>query len=73
MSQKRTLQSSKLPGTPYRKPADTSKEVTSERIAAHLAAFEAAGGTIEVLGVTRTLKSIGAAPAAAGAAPAAAK
>jgi hypothetical protein len=58
MTGKRTPPTSKLPSSPYRKPADASKEVTSERIAAHLAAFAAAGGTIEVLGVTRTLKHI---------------
>jgi hypothetical protein len=49
---------------PYRKQADQSKDVTSERIADHLEAFRAAGGTIEVLGVTPVLKRLAAAEAA---------
>lgn len=49
--------------SPFRtKPA--ANQLTSEQIADHLAAFRRAGGTVEVLGVTRTLKAIGdAAPA----------
>ena len=42
-----------------RKPPDR-RPLTSESIASDLQAFEAAGGRIEVLGVTRTLKRIGA-------------
>lgn len=49
---------------PYRKQADQSKDVTSERIAGHMAAFQAAGGTIEVLGVTPVLKRLAAEEAA---------
>ena len=41
-----------------RKPSDR-RPLTSEAIASDLAAFEAAGGRVEVLGVTRTLKRIG--------------
>ncbi len=50
----------KTTALPYRKTADLSKDVTSERIADHLDAFRAAGGTIEVLGVTPVLKRLGA-------------
>ena len=50
----------KTTSLPYRKTADLSKDVTSERIADHLEAFRAAGGTIEVLGVTPVLKRLGA-------------
>lgn len=49
----------KTASLPYRKAADLSKDVTSERIADHLAAFRAAGGTIEVLSVTPVLKRLG--------------
>jgi hypothetical protein len=35
--------------------AEPSKELTSEKIAAHVEAFRASGGTIEVLGTTRVL------------------
>lgn len=38
--------------------ADTPKDVASATIAAHLAAFAAAGGKIEVLGTTRVLKRV---------------
>lgn len=48
-----------------RKPGDRGAAVTSERIADDLAAFQGAGGRIEVLGVTRTLTRIDAAPTAA--------
>ena len=51
--------------SPFRgKGADSSKDLTSERIAAHLAAFEASGGAVEVLGVTRVLKKLDDATAA---------
>lgn len=40
-----------------RKPADRNA-ITHERIAADLEAFRKAGGKIEVLGVTRSLKKI---------------
>lgn len=39
--------------------ADTSRELTSERIAQHMDAFRAAGGTVEVLGTTSMLKRLG--------------
>ncbi|QIL19244.1 hypothetical protein [Thermomonas sp. HDW16] len=41
-----------------RKPVDRNA-LTHERIASDLEAFRKAGGKIEVLGVTRTLKKIG--------------
>jgi hypothetical protein len=41
-----------------RKP-DTSRDLTSERIAQHMNAFQDAGGTIEVLGTTPVLKHVG--------------
>jgi hypothetical protein len=41
-----------------RKPVD-ARSITSDDIAAHLAAFTAAGGEVEVLGVTRVLKHVG--------------
>ncbi|NUS38832.1 MAG: hypothetical protein HOQ02_07385 [Lysobacter sp.] len=44
-----------MPGP--RKPVD-ARSVTSEDIAAHLDAFAAAGGKVEVLGVTRVLKRV---------------
>ncbi|QDA56187.1 hypothetical protein [Thermomonas aquatica] len=43
---------------PSRKPIDRSA-ITHERIAADLEDFRKAGGKIEVLGVTRSLKKIG--------------
>ncbi|CAA9329587.1 MAG: hypothetical protein AVDCRST_MAG71-1714 [uncultured Lysobacter sp.] len=48
------------------KPSESSRDLTSEAIEAHLAAFRRAGGKVEVLGVTQTLKKIEmpAAPAA---------
>ncbi len=57
----KAAKSTKTASLPYRKTADLSKDVTSERIADHLAAFRAAGGAIEVLGVTPVLKRLGAA------------
>jgi hypothetical protein len=51
------MPSKQKPAPAPRKPADT-RIVTSEDIAAHLHAFAAAGGQVEVLGVTRVLKHI---------------
>ena len=48
----------KFPAANTRGKADP-KSLTSEQIADHLAAFRKAGGTVEVLGVTRTLKHLG--------------
>jgi hypothetical protein len=45
--------------SPFRTDKAGSRNLTSEQIADHLAAFKRAGGTVEVLGVTRTLKEIG--------------
>lgn len=45
--------------------AGGSRGLTSEQIADHLAAFQRAGGTVEVLGTTRTLREIGKVPDAA--------
>jgi hypothetical protein len=43
----------------FRKPKEERRTaLTHEKIADDLAAFQRAGGTIEVLGTTRTLKSI---------------
>lgn len=44
---------------PRRKSTPVSKEITHENIVDHLAAFEGAGGQVEVLGTTSTLKHIG--------------
>lgn len=44
--------------------AKTQPMLTHERIAEDMAAFKKAGGRVEVLGVTRTLTKIDAAPAA---------
>ena len=51
------MPSKKRPAPVPRKPSDT-RTVTSEDIAQHLDAFAAAGGKVEVLGVTRVLKHI---------------
>lgn len=40
------------------KPSESARDLTSEAIEAHLAAFRRAGGKVEVLGVTQTLKKI---------------
>lgn len=53
-----------------RKPNERGASVTSERIASDLAAFRKSGGHIEVLGVTRVLKTIEGGEPAAAAAPA---
>lgn len=45
--------------SPFRAGKSSASSLTSEQIADHLAAFKRAGGTVEVLGVTRTLKEIG--------------
>lgn len=46
-------------GDVFRKPKEDKRAaLTSERIADDLAAFQRTGGKIEVLGTTRTLKSI---------------
>ncbi|MFC0679664.1 hypothetical protein ACFFGH_17640 [Lysobacter korlensis] len=47
-----------------------ARNLTSEQIADHLAAFQRSGGKVEVLGITRTLKHV--LPVAAEAVPAAA-
>lgn len=51
------MPSKKRPASAPRKPSD-ARTVTSEDIATHLDAFAAAGGKVEVLGVTRVLKHI---------------
>ncbi|GAA3920217.1 hypothetical protein [Luteimonas lutimaris] len=38
--------------------AGAQRRLTSDRISADLAAFEKAGGQVEVLGVTRVLKKV---------------
>lgn len=47
---------------PYQRRAEPSRHLTSEHIDAHLAAFEAAGGKVEVLSTTSVLKRIQADP-----------
>jgi hypothetical protein len=50
----------------FRKPKEERRTaLTHEKIADDLAAFQRAGGTIEVLGTTHTLKSIPPPPTAA--------
>jgi hypothetical protein len=44
--------------SPFRTDKPGARNLTSEQIADHLAAFQRAGGTVEVLGTTRTLKEI---------------
>lgn len=46
---------------PFRGDKSGGRHLTSEDIARHLAAFKRTGGTVEVLGTTRTLRQIGAA------------
>lgn len=57
--------------TPSTKPgaAVSPRRSESERISAHIAEFEANGGRIEVLGTTRVLQRIDAAPAGDAVAP----
>jgi hypothetical protein len=50
------------PPPPYLRRAEPSRQLTSEHIDAHLAAFEAAGGKVEVLATTTVLKRIQADP-----------
>ena len=47
---------------PYLRKAEPSRQLTSEQLDAHLAAFEAAGGKVEVLATTPVLKRIQADP-----------
>lgn len=47
---------------PYVRRAEGSRQLTSENIDAHLAAFAAAGGKVEVLATTQVLKRIPSAP-----------
>ena len=44
--------------TTYARRPDLSRQITSAHIADHVAAFQAAGGTVEVLGVTPVLKRL---------------
>lgn len=56
---------------PFNRRADVSRQITSEHISAHMAAFAAAGGRVEVLGNTPMLKNLAPAAPAAAAEPAA--
>ncbi|MGL6289786.1 MAG: hypothetical protein ACRC2H_03765 [Silanimonas sp.] len=47
---------------PFQRKAESSRTLTSEHIDAHLAAFAAAGGKVEVLATTTVLKRIQAEP-----------
>jgi hypothetical protein len=47
---------------PFQRKAESARTLTSEHIDAHLAAFEAAGGKVEVLATTTVLKRIQAEP-----------
>jgi len=51
------MASNKRPAPVQSKPSNT-RTVTREDIASHLDAFTAAGGKVEVLGVTRVLKHL---------------
>lgn len=44
--------------TSFSRRVDHSRQLTSENIQSHMAAFEAAGGRVEVLGTTRVLKHV---------------
>lgn len=57
---------------PFNRRTDVSRQITSEHISAHMAAFAAAGGRVEVLGNTPMLKNLAPAAPAAAAEPAAA-
>jgi hypothetical protein len=50
---------------PFQRKAESTRTLTSEHIDAHLAAFAAAGGKVEVLATTTVLKRIQAEPVAA--------
>lgn len=50
---------------PFQRKAESARTLTSEHIDAHVAAFEAAGGKVEVLATTTVLKRIQAEPVAA--------
>ena len=50
---------------PYQRKAESARTLTSAHIDAHLAAFEAAGGKVEVLATTTVLKRIQAEPVTA--------
>lgn len=47
---------------PFQRKAESARTLTSEHIDAHLAAFAAAGGKVEVLATTTVLKRIQAEP-----------
>lgn len=47
---------------PFQRRVESPRQLTSELIDAHLAAFEAAGGKVEVLATTTVLKRIQAGP-----------
>jgi hypothetical protein len=49
---------------PFQRRVESPRQLTSELIDAHLAAFEAAGGKVEVLATTTVLKRIQAVPTA---------
>ena len=50
---------------PFQRKAESTRTLTSEHIDAHVAAFEAAGGKVEVLATTTVLKRIQAEPVTA--------
>lgn len=59
---RKILSPSSTSAPPYQRRAEPSRQLTSEHIDAHLAAFEAAGGKVEVLSTTTVLKRILAEP-----------
>lgn len=72
MSDKPTALRVSNASNPFRGDKPSGRQLTSDDIARHLAAFQRTGGTVEVLGTTRTLKQI-VAEATASPAPARAK
>ncbi|MFZ5656678.1 MAG: hypothetical protein ACOY37_06415 [Pseudomonadota bacterium] len=53
-----STKSSTPASAPFNRRADVSRQITSEHISAHMAAFKARGGTVEVLGNTPMLKNL---------------
>ena len=62
---RKTLSTTTTSPPPFMRRAEPSRQITSESISAQIAAFEAAGGEVEVLSTTTVLKRIQAEPVAA--------
>lgn len=61
---RKTLSTNTTSAPPFMRRAEPSRQITSESISAQIAAFEAAGGEVEVLATTTVLKRILAEPVA---------